>query len=1668
MKEKSKKCLGAIIPALLLCSPAFASSARSISRVRSKNLAVQSETADVDNNQGVTINDDDPFEVFGGCTGPAVIAGSETGNDALTFLKSNDLLHATGEVTSKVSGELDSVVGRKDFAAQACSMWGSIWSSYTQAACISYGGTWVTIPPTIQSSSISNITSGGFRLNVDISHPGTVYAVVVARNGSAPSSAQVKAGQDGTGAAAVSSSSVVLNSGAYSGLINFTVANADQNLYNVYFVAEDVDGMTATPAAHNVLTETVYSKGTLYTYSIGTWSNVDIEIDDSNNIYTFYQSSTVDTYQISKWNGSSWGSYTTLSKDPSFSGMMAERADMVVDGAGDLHVLTNAGTDQNDDSGDMYYNKYHAGNWSGFVKVYDGNNGIPSDISSPDFAFADSSNKIHLSYNVSGILYYSTNASGSWATTSLGAVSTGHNEGRWTVAESNGTGHVVYEESNVQDISTKNSSDSFAAKTILFDTSDYISAGNVVIDDANKMHLVYSNTTQGKAYYKTNASGSWVQEQLTSPGFTNLQAIYIKFYGTVPYVLMYNASEQLFFFKRKVDGVWEDGKFFQAKGANAFIIDPSTDKIFIPFEADSDLLHVYYYALPIADLFSAAVTNTAPTLGGSFTTAGAVNDNATIAPFNGVTVADTDGDNVSVAITYTAANGTLTGTGLTGLAGSYTLTSAAPATVTSNLQGLVFHPTANQVVPVNTVVTSFTLTPNDGTVNGTANNTTQVTATSINDAPTVGGATAVTNINDNATAAPFSTFTIADADTAQTQSVSVTLDTAAKGSFTTLNGFTNAGGGVYTFSGTAAAAQTAIRGLVFTPTANRITPGSTETTTFTVSVNDGIAAAATDATTTVVSTSINDAPVNSVVPAISGTSTVGSLLSATSGTWTDVDPGASLSYSYQWYRADDSGGTGEAAISGATSNGYTLTTSDAHKFLRVVVTANDGQGSSDQTATSARTAVTDSAPVNSAVPTISGTSTVGSLLSASSGTWTDADGDTLTYFYQWYRANDSGGTGEAAISGATSSSYTLTTNDAHKFLRVIVTANDGHGSSDQTATSARTAVTNTAPVNSAVPTISGTSTVGSLLSASSGTWTDADGDIPTYTYQWYRADDNSGTNEAIISGAISDTYTPATNDAHKYLRVVVTANDGHGSSSQTATSTWTALTNSAPVNTVAPVISGTSSVGSQLTATSGTWTDGDGDAPTYTYQWYRADDNSGTGEEAIPSAISNTYTLTVSDTHKYLRVVVTANDGHGSSNQTATSAWTNAANTAPVNTVVPVVSGTSTVGSLLTATSGTWTDADGDVPTYSYQWYRADDDSGTNDATISGATNNTYTLTADDTHKYLRIVVTANDGHGSNDQTATSTRMAVSNAAPVNTGVPVISGTNTVGSTLSATAGTWTDSDGDSPTYSYQWYRANDNSGTNETAISGATAASYTLTTSDAHKYLRVIVTANDGHGSNDQTATSTRTAVSNTAPVNSVVPVISGTNKVGSTLSVTSGTWTDADGDIPTFTYQWKAGASVIDGQISSTCLLTAAQSKENITCTITADDGYGGKAIITTAEVTVANSAPVFTGTPAITGKAKVGNTLALADTGTTDADGDAVALSYQWAAGGIDIPGATLETYLLTINEDKKKITCTLTADDGNSGVTPYTTLGVNVKSGFPWWILMPGLVAPKETP
>ncbi|WP_408036349.1 T9SS type A sorting domain-containing protein [Tenacibaculum aestuarii] len=129
------------------------------------------------------------------------------------------------------------------------------------------------------------------------------------------------------------------------------------------------------------------------------------------------------------------------------------------------------------------------------------------------------------------------------------------------------------------------------------------------------------------------------------------------------------------------------------------------------------------------------------------------------------------------------------------------------------------------------------------------------TAGVANTAPVIDGATSGQNVNDNSTISPFSSITTTDAD-GDNLSATITLDNNAKG---LLTGTGLSGAGPYTIASTTPTdLQTKLRALSFNPTDNRT--ATTETTTFTVVINDGTAND-TDNTTTVIS--------NAVAPSVS-------------------------------------------------------------------------------------------------------------------------------------------------------------------------------------------------------------------------------------------------------------------------------------------------------------------------------------------------------------------------------------------------------------------------------------------------------------------------------------------------------------------------------------------------------------------------------------------------------------------------------------------------------------------------------------------------------------------------------------------------------------------------------------------------------------------------------
>ncbi|MER6999835.1 hypothetical protein [Streptomyces sp. NPDC000410] len=249
------------------------------------------------------------------------------------------------------------------------------------------------------------------------------------------------------------------------------------------------------------------------------------------------------------------------------------------------------------------------------------------------------------------------------------------------------------------------------------------------------------------------------------------------------------------------------------------------------------------------------------------------------------------------------------------------------------------------------------------------------------------------------------------------------------------------------------------------------------------------------------------------------------------------------------------------------------------------------------------------------------------------------------------------------------------------------------------------------------------------------------------------------------------------------------------------------------------------------------------------------------------------------------------------------------------NTAAPSFTGTPQVGATLTAAPGSWSQT---PESYAYQWKA-------NGVAIPGATAATYTVPAAVLGKSVSVTVTARRA-GYADGSATSAAVVVAKGvAPKATTAPKLSGTVQVGARVGVSLGGWAPS----PTsYTYQWKA-------NGVAISGATASSYVVPATLLGKQLSVTVTAlRTGHA-NGAATTAPVVIAKGVAPKATVLPVITGTAKVGRTLTAGRGTWTPTPAS---YGYQWYENGRAIVGATKSTLVLKTAQRGKKITVKVTA----------------------------------------------------------------------------------------------------------------------------------
>jgi hypothetical protein len=445
-------------------------------------------------------------------------------------------------------------------------------------------------------------------------------------------------------------------------------------------------------------------------------------------------------------------------------------------------------------------------------------------------------------------------------------------------------------------------------------------------------------------------------------------------------------------------------------------------------------------------------------------------------------------------------------------------------------------------------------------------------------------------------------------------------------------------------------------------------------------------------------------PVNTALPAITGTAQVGQNLTCSNGTWTNTPTG----YTYEWRRA----GT---PIAGATTNSYIPVVGDVGSQLTCAVSASNAGGSATATSNATSAVIAAGAsPSNVTPPALSPTNNlyVGVTASVTTGTWTNSP---TGYSYVWKDQSNN-------VLQTGGDQYVLKNSDVGHGVKCQVTATNAIGSSSADSNLITPVIG--VPANTALPVVSPTTNIktGDVLTCTTGSWTN---NPASYIYSWYE------TPSTLLQQSALSTYTLLSTN-QKPLYCTVTASNPSGSSyAEQSNVTDKPLTT--PINTVAPVLTPTANiyVGQVLSCTQGTWEEN----PTSFIYEFRSQTNA-----LLQSSASNQYTVVAGDVGRLISCVVKATNAVQTGS--ATSNATTAVIGVPAIVTLPTLSKSTALylGDTIACDTGAWSN----TPTsYTYQWRR----NGSTD--IPGATTSTYILTQVDETNFIDCRVTATNASGS-------------------------------------------------------------------------------------------------------------------------------------------------------------------------------------------------------------------------------------------------------------------------------------------------------------------------------
>ena len=369
---------------------------------------------------------------------------------------------------------------------------------------------------------------------------------------------------------------------------------------------------------------------------------------------------------------------------------------------------------------------------------------------------------------------------------------------------------------------------------------------------------------------------------------------------------------------------------------------------------------------------------------------------------------------------------------------------------------------------------------------------------------------------------------------------------------------------------------------------------------------------------------IESLPGSIVPPTVSGVRVLDEQLTVSAGTWSGYP---APTFSYQWVRCTAAIGANVFAlpetclvIPGENEATYTSVHQDVGKFVTARVTATNIRGSISNFG--AVPGVVASSPTTQESPVITGTAATGTTLRSSQIAWDSIPAATTGF--QWYKCDSQLLQPAslvplvcAAIAGATSSSFVVTSSEAGKYLSVASTATNIAGAAR--VISASSEIVSSLPSVIVSPTITGNRWIGSTLTVVDGQW--AEYPTSSVTYQWYRCSSTVIASASVpsqcsetIAGANSSTYSLDGLDAGLYVTAVIEHTNPLGTARAIAAQSQ--ATYLPPEIDTQPSISGLPTINATITLNNGIWTGFP--SPTLNSTWLLCDNFIGSPRSEVP------------------------------------------------------------------------------------------------------------------------------------------------------------------------------------------------------------------------------------------------------------------------------------------------------------------------------------------------------------------------------------------------------------------------------------------------------------------